>query len=244
MFTFLFIFLSTFFISLVAFVGLVGLVVKENLLNKILSSLVALSAGTLIGAAFLDLIPEAVMQSTTSAVFSFVLIGFVFFFFTEKLLYWRHCHEGQCPVHTFAYLNLLGDGIHNFIDGLVIAASFIADTHLGLITTLAIFLHEVPQEIGDFGVLIYAGIEKKKALFFNFLTALTAILGGTIGYFLFSFVRAQTSFLIPFAAGGFIYIAASDLIPEMRKETDKKESFLTLTVFLLGILTMCLLNYL
>ncbi len=244
MFTFLFIFLSTFFVSLVAFVGLFGLVVKENLLNKILSSLIALSAGTLIGAAFLDLIPEAVMQSTTSEVFSFVLIGFVFFFLVEKLLYWRHCHEGQCPVHTFAYLNLLGDGIHNFIDGLVIAASFITDTHLGLITTLAIFFHEVPQEIGDFGVLIYAGIEKKKALFFNFLTALTAILGGTIGYFLFSFVRAQTSFLIPFAAGGFIYIAGSDLIPEMRKETDKKESFLTLTIFLLGILTMCLLNYL
>jgi len=232
---------STFLISLISFVGILAFAIKEKLLNKILLFLVALSAGALMGGAFLHLIPESVEKSGTDIIFIYVLVGFVLFFFVEKILHWRHCHKGKCPIHTFAYMNLFGDAVHNFIDGLIIAASFVANTHLGIVTTLAVALHEIPQEIGDFGVLVYAGIKKMKAIFLNFLIALTAILGGIVGYFLSAYIESSIIFLLPFAAGGFIYIAASDLIPEIRKGVVKmglKKSLITFGIFIIGILIM------
>ena len=135
-------------------------------------------------------------------------------------------------------MNLFGDAVHNFIDGLIIAASFLIDIKLGITTTFAVALHEIPQEIGDFGVLRHAGFSKLKALTYNLLTALTAVLGGILGYFLQSSTELVTLFLLPFAAGGFLYISASDLIPEIRKELNAKKSLLNLMVFLAGILIM------
>jgi len=135
-------------------------------------------------------------------------------------------------------MNLVGDGIHNFIDGLVIAASFVFSIQIGITTTFAVIAHEIPQELGDFGVLVYGGFAKFKALFYNLLSALTAIFGALLGFFLFPLIDNLASFLVPFAAGGFIYIAGSDLIPELHKEANLKRSILSFIFFLVGILFM------
>ncbi len=164
-----------------------------------------------------------------------MIIGFVAFYMLEKILHWRHCHEGKCDVHVFTYLNLIGDAVHNFLDGIIIAASFVVNTNLGIVTTLAVIFHEIPQEFGDFGVLIYGGFSKAKALTYNFLTALTAVAGAVIGFFLSSAIENSVVFLLPLTAGGFIYIASSDLVPELRKETDIKKSLLPFIFFLLGL---------
>lgn len=236
--TLMYILAGTIIVSLIAFVGIITLSIKEKLLDKILLVLVALSAGALMGGAFLHLIPESVEMFGTFDIFIYILLGFIIFFFIEKVLHWRHCHMEKCPIHTFAYMNLFGDGVHNFIDGLIIAASFVADIHLGIITTLAVALHEIPQELGDFGVLVYGGFKKTRALLLNFATAIMAIIGGIIGFFLAGMIDSSIMFLLPFAAGGFIYIAASDLIPEIRKETGIKKSLLYFAIFIIGILIM------
>jgi zinc and cadmium transporter len=234
----LYIIVVTFAIALIAFIGIFTLLLKEKLLNKILLILVSLSAGALMGGAFLHLIPEAVEKSQGTDIFLFVLVGFILFFVIEKVLHWRHCHKGKCDVHTFTYMNLVGDTIHNFIDGLILAASFVTSVELGLTTTIAIAAHEIPQEIGDFGVLIYGGFKKKKAIILNFIVALSIVIGGLIGYFISKSVGSAVTFLLPFAAGGFIYIAATDLIPEIKKELDFKKYMATLIVFIIGILIM------
>jgi zinc and cadmium transporter len=237
---------TTFTIALIAFIGIFTLSLKDKILNKILMILVSLSAGALMGGAFLHLIPEAIHEvshDTVGDVLLYVLIGFILFFIIEKVLHWRHCHEGKCDVHTFHYMNLVGDGIHNFIDGLIISASFITSIELGFTSTIAIAAHEIPQEIGDFGVLVYGGFAKKKAIIVNFFIALTIVFGGIIGYIISTAVENAVTFLLPFAAGGFIYIAATDLVPEIKKELDYKKYFVTLFVFILGILVMWFIRY-
>jgi len=240
--TLFWILLSTFLVSLIAFIGIFALAIKEKLLKRIIFLLIALSAGALMGDAFLHLIPEAV-GLPNKYIFLYILTGFIIFFLIEKILHWRHCHDGKCPVHTFAYINLIGESVHNFIDGLIIAASFVINTPLGIATTIAIALHEIPQEIGDFGVLVHGGFNKTKALFLNFFVALTAIFGGLIGFYLSKSTQPFIEFLIPFTAGGFIYIAASDLIPELKKEIDNKKSLLSFVIFILGIFLMYLLTF-
>jgi zinc and cadmium transporter len=230
--------ISTFIISLISFIGIFTLALKDKLLDKIVLLLVSLSAGALMGGAFLHLLPESVELSESLDIFLFVLVGFALFFLIEKVLHWRHCHKGECQIHTFTYMNLIGDSIHNFIDGLIMATSFVISIPLGMTTTIAIALHEIPQEIGDFGVLIYGGFTKKKALTLNFLTALTAVLGGLIGFFISNIVENIKLFILPFAAGGFLYIAASDLIPEIRKETSLKKSMIYFGIFIVGIFIM------
>lgn len=239
--TLLWIILATFLISLISFIGILVLILKENFLNKILLFLVALAAGALIGGAFLHLLPETLEKIPVSDAFLFVLIGFSLFFLIEKFLHWRHCHDGKCSIHSFAYMNLFGDGVHNFIDGLIIAASFIVNVKIGVVSSFAVILHEIPQEIGDFGVLIYGGFNKIKALFFNFITALTAMVGGILGYFVSGYTQGSIIYLLPFAAGGFIYIAASDLIPELRKEINLWKSLIIFIIFLAGIAIMKLI---
>lgn len=236
---------TTFGIALIAFIGIFTLSLKDKILNKILLFLVSLSAGALMGGAFLHLLPESVekAEGTNIDVFIYVLIGFILFFIIEKVLHWRHCHKGKCDIHTFHYMNLIGDSIHNFIDGLIISASFIASIQLGFTTTLAIAAHEIPQEIGDFGVLVYGGFEKKKALVINFVVALTIVVGGVVGYLISRCIENAVMFLLPFAAGGFIYIAATDLIPEIKKELDIKKSMTTMIVFAWGILIMWLVKF-
>ena len=135
----------------------------------------------------------------------------------EKFLHWHHCHKRECKIHPVSCLILLGDGIHNFVDGLIIAAGFLISPEFGVITSLLIFLHEIPQELGDFAVLVYYGMERKKALLLNFLSQLTCVLGGIAGFMLGGFPEFG-EYAVPFAAGGFIYIAASDLIPELHRE--------------------------
>lgn len=235
---------ANFFISLASLVGVFTLSIKEKTLSKFLLFLISLSAGALMGGAFLHLLPEASEKLNNENMFSIVLFSFVFFFLIEKLLHWRHCHKKNCDVHTFGYMNLFGDAIHNFIDGLVIASTFLIDIKLGIITSFAIALHEIPQEIGDFGVLLYSGFSRKKALISNFLVALTAVLGGIVGYLLSFQIEDMTSYLLPFAAGGFIYIAASDLMPEIRKETNFRKSLISFGIFLIGILIMFLVKFL
>jgi len=233
--------ISTFLISLVAFVGVISLIAKKRFLDKIVVLLVALSAGALMGGAFLHLLPES-LETLKENAFIFVLAGFILFFIVEKYLWWRHEHKiEKHSIHTFAYMNLFGDSIHNFIDGLIIASSFFVSTELGIATSIAILFHEIPQELGDFGVLIYGGFSVAKALLLNFAVATTAIAGGIIGYFI-SNITTKFTMLFPIAAGGFIYIAASDLIPELRHETYTKKSLLTLLVFIAGIALMYLVK--
>jgi len=193
-----------------------------------------LSAGVLIGSAFLHLIPEAIGISN---VFLLVILGFIIFFIIEKFLHWQHCHEGRCEVHTFAHMSLVGGAIHNFIDGLIIASSFIISLPLGITTSIAIALHEIPQEIGNFGVLIYGGFKTKKALIVNFLVTLTKVIGGIVGFFLAQSVNLD--FIPAIAAGGFLYIAASDLIPELKS---KPNTILHLSIFILGLAIMWLIK--
>jgi zinc and cadmium transporter len=237
--TILWIVLATLFVSLLSLIGIFTLSISDKRMKSALLVLVGLSAGTLIGGAMLHLLPEAIESpdADIQIIFLVTIIGFILFFVLEKLL-WRHCHEQECEIHTFAYLNLAGDAIHNFIDGLIIAASFLADVGLGFTTTMAVAVHEIPQEIGDFGVLVYGGISKKKALSYNFITALTAVIGGITGYFLLQHVETLLVYVLPFAAGGFIYIAAADLVPELHKESDTKRTVLAFSFFLLGITLM------
>ncbi len=242
--TLIYIVAASFLISAGALVGVFTLAMQEKKLEKILLLLVSLSAGALMGGAFLHLLPEAAEKLDGANIYGVVLFSFVCFFFIEKLLHWRHCHRSQCGVHTFGHMNLFGDAVHNFIDGLILAAAFMADIRLGVITTLAVALHEIPQEIGDFGVLLYAGFEKRKALIANFLVALTVVAGGIVGYFLSFRMEGYLAYLLPFAAGGFIYIAASDLMPEIRKEANLKKSLLSFGVFLAGIVLMFLVKFL
>ncbi len=225
---------SSIFVSLISLVGAVTLFIRKKSVEKLLFALVAFSAGALLGGAFFHLLPEALEQSAPNAVFLSLFAGFMLFFIMERFLRWRHCHDGKCEIHAFTYLSLVGDGIHNFIDGLAIGASYVADVRLGFATTFMIIAHEVPQELGDFGVLIYGGFSKAKALAYNFLTALTAVLGAILGYYLSNRLDYLIAFLLPFTAGGFIYVASSDLIPELHKEPDMKKSVGSFFLFLLG----------
>lgn len=231
---------STFLVSLISLIGIFTLAIKDNLLQKILFGFIGFSAGALIGGAFLHILPEALEKAKSTVVFYYLILGIVLFFLMEKYLHWRHCHNGVCEIHAFTYLNLVGDGFHNFIDGMVIAASFIVSLKLGIVTTLAVILHEIPQELGDFGVLVYGGFSKQKALVYNFISALMAIFGAIIGYFISDFAKGFSNFILPLTAGGFIYIASSDLIPEIHKEKNLRRSNLAFIAFLLGIILMAL----
>jgi zinc and cadmium transporter len=230
--------LANLIISLCSLIGVVTLGMSTKSLSKILMYLVAFSAGTLMGNAFLDLIPEAANNLPISTVMGLTLVSFIGFFFIEKVLHWRHCHNGQCDTHSFGTLNLLGDAIHNCIDGLVIAGTFLLSPALGLSTTFAMAAHEIPQEIGDFGVLLHAGFTKRKAIMANLAVALTSVLGGILGFSYISQNPMFSYYLLPIAAGGFIYIAGSDLLPEIRKETHLAKSIASFGLFLLGIVVM------
>jgi len=225
-------------VSLISLVGIVTLFFNKNRLEKMLIYLVSLSAGTLLGDAFIHLIPEALEDTeNTLSPSIFILVGILLFFLLEKLIHWRHCHEVACDKHPhpFSYMILFGDSIHNFIDGLIIAASFLVSIPLGIATTIAVIFHEIPQEIGDFGSLVYGGFSKLRALVLNLLTALAAILGAILVLVLNFSSENLVKFLVPFAAGGFIYIALSDLIPELKKHSEIKKTLGQIVMFIVGI---------
>ncbi len=230
---------STFLISLISLIGTLLLSLKDYLLKKILIVLVSFASGALLGGAFFHLIPES-FSTLDESIFISVVLGVIIFFLLEKSL-WRHCHERECPVHPFAYLNLFGDAIHNFVDGVTLAAGFLSSEALGIVITLAVLMHEVPQELGDFGVLLFGGFTKARALFFNFLSAVFAILGALVTYFFIAYMP-DLNHILAFTAGGFIYVATTDLIPELHKETNTKSSIIEIAFLLLGIVLMLLLK--
>src|SRR3989339_1806026 len=236
--------ISVLIVSLISLIGVLTLALNIDKLKRILLYMISLSAGALIGDAFIHLLPEAAETTgLTSAVSLYIISGIVVSFVMEKIIHWRHCHVPTCAnhPHPFVWMNLFGDSIHNLIDGLVIGAAYLVSIPVGIATTIAVILHEIPQEIGDFGVLVHGGFSVKKAIFLNFITALTAIIG-TIAVLSFgsNFINLS-SFLVPFAAGNFIYIASTDLIPELHKETAISKSILQLIWFALGISVMFLL---
>ncbi len=238
--------LSVFIISVVSFVGIFTLAIKEERLKKILLFLVSFSAGSLFGAAFLHLLPEAVeTYGFGLQVPLYVISGILLFFVLEKFIYWRHCHvpTSKQHAHPVAFMNLVGDGLHNLIDGMIIGGAYLVSFPLGITTTIAVIVHEIPQEIGDFGVLLHAGFSKTKALFFNFISASIAFLGVVISLLIGTNVEGYLLFLLPLTAGGFIYIAGSDLIPELHKECSASKSFLQLVLLILGILVMVGLKF-
>ena len=232
---------SVFIVSLMSFVGVLTLSIKTERLKKILLYLVSFSAGALFGDAFIHLLPEIVEKSGFGLNISlYLMLGIGISFIIEKFIHWRHCHlpNTKDHIHPFAMMNLFGDSVHNFIDGLIIGASYLANIPIGIATTLAVIFHELPQEIGDFGVLLHGGFSRAKALLFNFITALTAVFGAVVSLLISSYVENITTFLIPFAAGTFIYIAGSDLIPELHKEVKVEKSFMQLIAIGLGVLFM------
>ena len=228
--------ISVFGISVISLIGILTLSLKEKFLNNVIFILIAVAAGTLLGVAFLDLIPEA-MERDGEGIFLYVLSGIIAFFILERFVFWHHCHDGKCDVHAFSYLNLVGDGAHNMIDGMVIAAAYFVSIPLGISTTIAIAFHEIPQEIGDFAILIYGGFSRKRALFYNFISAITAFVGVALAY-LFSSSGEFFTFFLAFAAGGFIYIASADIMPELQKEMEFRRSFLQLLCLIGGIVLM------
>lgn len=247
MFELLLIFGSVFLVSVLSFVGVFSLGLKEKQLKKILLLLVGFSAGALFGDAFIHLLPEAVEQAGFGIeVSASILFGIVVFFLLEKIIKWHHHHNvtDRGEIHSFGYMNLMADGLHNFIDGALIAGSYLVSVPVGIATTIAVILHEIPQEIGDFGVLLHSGFSKNRALMFNFLSALSAVLGAIVALYFVSLIENFEVLLVSFTVGGFIYIAGSDLIPELHLEEDTKKSVLQIIVFLLGMLVMVAMLFL
>jgi len=233
-------------VSLSSFIGIFAISLKETTLDRILFVLLSFSAGSILGAAYLDLLPEAVEflgEEQLSIVVLYITLGFLGFFFLERFIYWYHGHvhgyesnvEEKMTIKRFVYLNVIGDGIHNFVDGMVIAASFFITIPVGLATTVAVIFHELPQEIGDFGVLVYGGFTRYRALFVNFLSALTAFAGTLVSNYFSTHVENFVGLLVAFGTGGFIYLAASELIPEMQREKNIGKSMIQFVLFVFGI---------
>jgi zinc and cadmium transporter len=237
--------ISVIVVSLVSLVGVISLSLNNARLARILLYLVSFSAGSLFGDAFIHLVPEAIEGNGLGASVSVLIIfGILFSFGVERFLQWRHCHiptSTEHP-HSFAYMNLFGDAVHNLIDGLIIGGSYLVSIPIGVATTLAVIFHEIPQEMGDFCVLVYGGFNKRRALWLNFLTALTAVAGALAAIILGSILEGFIPLLIPFAAGNFIYIAGSDLIPELRKDIpEPKKAVMQMISIVLGVITMSLI---
>lgn len=236
--TLLWITLSGLLMSAIALVGSVTLLLKEATLQRILLPLVAFAAGSLIGGAFLHMIPASLAEDQGGiAVYLWILAGFTLFFALEQFLHWHHCHRAAATCkEPLTYLILIGDGLHNFLGGLAVAGVFLIDIRLGITTWLAAAAHEVPQELGDFGVLLHGGWNKRQALLFNLLSALTFLVGSLLAYVI-SF-QIDVTFLVPFAAGNFLYIGASDLVPEVSKHQDITANIVHFACFVAGLALM------
>jgi len=230
--------MSVIVVSLISLVGVFTLAINRERLRKAIVFLVSFAVGALFGDAILHLLPESFEKIESSLVVSLlVLAGIIFFFVLEKFIHWRHCHVmgSEKHLHPVVFTNIIGDFAHNFIDGILIAGSFLVSVPLGISTTIAVVLHEIPQEIGDFGVLLFGGLSTRKALLFNFLSATAAIAGAIVVLVLGSYIQEKIVFLLPISAGGFLYIAGSDLIPELKHETKIAASIGQLLAILLGI---------
>ncbi len=241
---YLYTFASVIIISLISFVGIFTLSLKEEILRKYIFIFISIAVGALLGDALIHLIPEALENSTNTTLTSIlVIVGILFFFVLEKFLHWHH-HGEDNHIHPVGKLVLFSDGIHNFMDGIIIGASFLLSVPVGIATSLAVILHEIPQEIGDFAVLLHSGYTKKRALWLNFLSALTAVAGAGTLFIIGGVAELSSSWFLPVAAGGFIYIAVADLIPELHKTKEVSYSVLQILAVMAGVFAMVLLTYL
>lgn len=235
-------------VSLFSLVGVFTLSLKPERLKKFLLYMVSFAVGALFGDAFLHLLPETIEEVGFNLTTSFlVLLGIILFFMLEKFLRWQHCHVPTSHEHTHpvATLNIIGDGVHNMLDGMIIASSFVVSPTIGMATTLAVIFHEIPQEIGDFGILVHSGFSVRKALWFNFLSAMAAFIGAFLVFLIGPGIENLSVYVLPVTAGGFLYIAGSDLIPELHKHDVKlTASFGQLASILGGIAIMVLLTFL
>jgi len=233
-------------VSLLSLIGIVTLSLREARLRKILIFLVAFAVGALFGDVFIHLLPESFEKITSSLTVSLlVIIGFLLFFVLEKFIRWRHLGAAQTSrVQPVVTMNIVGDAVHNIIDGMLIAASFMVTVPIGITTTVAIVLHEIPQEIGDFGILVNGGLSVKRALFFNLLAALMAFVGAVITILIGAQIKDYGTYLLPVTAGGFIYIAGPDLVPELQLEVKVVNSIWQFLALVMGVVVMALLTLL
>ena len=230
-------------VSLISFAGGIILVWKKLQSEWMSAHLVSFAAGVMLAAAFLDILPEALegAKENFDPILIAALLGIILFFFLERFVLWFHHHDDSHGTKPSVWLISVGDGIHNFIDGVAIAATFMANPGLGVITTLAIAAHEIPQEIADFGVLLRGGLSPAQALFYNFLSALTALLGAFLGYFFLGSLQNILPIALAFTGGMFIYIACSDLIPDLHQEFQRAKRWVHSIPFVFGILLLWLL---
>lgn len=217
-------------------------------------ALVSYAIGALLGAVFLDILPEAIKLSPSiAAVSGTVLFGILLFFTLEKVLIWRHCHHDHCEVHEpheaaahdhgrSGAMVIVGDTFHNFVDGIIIAAAFLTDINLGIVTALAIIAHEIPQEVGDFAVLLHSGYSKLRAFQLNLISSFATVVGGLLGYLTLQTMHAWTPYLLALAAASMIYVAVADLIPGLHKRTRMRDTVQQVVLIVLGVSTVALMN--
>lgn len=230
----------------------VFLMLSDSQRARVLPHGVSFAIGALLAVAFWGLIPHAfeeVRPDQVQGLSATILVGILSFFVLEKLLIWRHCHHSEYAAHPEEHnhqpagmLILLGDAIHNFVDGILIAAAFLTDVKLGIVTSLAVAAHEIPQEVGDFAILLQSGYEKKKALFYNVLASLTTVVGGVLAYFSLEDLHASLPYFLAMAASSFIYIAVADLIPSLHEKTDIRTSLDQIALIAAGVLLICSLH--
>ncbi|TSC73573.1 MAG: Zinc transporter ZIP [Parcubacteria group bacterium Gr01-1014_48] len=232
---FIAILLGAFAESIVSFSGAALVIFKEARIRKFVHFFVSFAVGALLGVAFFELIPEAIEMGSMERVLPWVLGGIILFFILEKMLFWYHCHDGVCQVHAYTYLILWGDALHNFIDGIIIALAFLADMRLGILTTFAILLHEVPQEVGDFSILIHGGMSHTHAFRYNFLVSLTTIGGAVITYLVGSRIAVFLPQALALVAGNFIYLATTDLMPELHEATGTRHGLIQIVCLACGV---------
>lgn len=233
--------ISVTLVSLISLLGAVFLLLNRRHFEKIIFATLSLSTGVLLAASFFDLYPEA-LKTLPNLAPTLLVVGIVFFFILEKIIHWHHCLGKDCVEKPLAYVSLIGDGVHNFVDGMAIAAAFLVSPFLGLATTLAVVAHEIPHELSDFSLLIYSGFSNRKALFYNFLSALTAV-AGTIFVLLISQTKINlVPYLLPLTAGNFIYIATSDLLPELKQKTSLKSTLFQSLLIAAGLLVVLLMK--
>lgn len=235
-------------VSLISLMGVFFIFFKENLTKKIIKYLVAFSAGAFLGEVFFHLIPESTeaFNGFSNKLGILILIGFALFFIIEKAIHWTHCHNSleETHCHPVGTMSLIGDLVHNFFDGIIIGSSFLISIPLGITTTVAIILHEIPQEIGDFGLLIHSGYTKNKALFFNFIVGLSAIFGTVLSLITGNTFENISNYILPITTGGFLYMATVDLIPELKEEAKLQNTFLQMLIMIFGIILMYLMLFL
>jgi len=222
------------------------LMIPDHHHPRILPHGISFALGALLSVAFLDLLPHAIETvgvERSDTVFAAVLLGILALFLLEKLLLWRHCHAGDCETHTDDHFHqpagtliVLGDGIHNFVDGVLIAAAFLTDVHLGVVTSLAVFAHEIPQEVGDFAILLKSGYSRAKALLYNLLSSLATLLGGVLAYYSLENLSEALPYFLALAASSFVYVAVADLIPSLHQRTNASAAFQQIAMISAGVL--------